>query len=61
MTDRLGRHGQAYVYQQPATRLMLIMDPATGAVLGMESTFTKDQPEYGVKAGDVMDYSAWTR
>ena len=61
VTDRLGRHGQAYVYQRSATRLMLIMDPATGAVLGMESTFTKDQPEYGVKAGDVMDYSAWTR
>lgn len=61
VTDRLGRHGQAYVYQQSATRLMLIMDPATGAVLGMESTFTQDQPEYGVKAGDVMDYSAWTR
>ncbi|MDV9174282.1 CU044_5270 family protein [Streptomyces sp. W16] len=61
VTDRLGRRGQAYVYQQSATRLMLIMDPATGAVLGMESTFTKDQPEYGVKAGAVMDYSAWTR
>ncbi|WP_262058650.1 CU044_5270 family protein [Streptomyces sp. STR69] len=59
--DRLGRRGEAYVYRQPGSRLMLIMDPATGAVLGMESTFTKDQPEYGVKAGDVMDYSAWTR
>lgn len=61
VTDRLGRRGQAYVYQQSATRRMLIMDPATGAVLGMETTFTKDQPEYGVKAGAVMDYSAWTR
>jgi len=61
VTDRLGRHGQAYVYRQSGSRLMLIMDPATGAVLGLETTFTKDQPEYGVKAGDVMDYSAWTR
>ncbi|MFD4877142.1 CU044_5270 family protein [Streptomyces sp. NPDC058420] len=61
VTDRLGRSGQAYVYQRSGSRLMLIMDPATGAVLGMESTFTKDQPEYGVKAGDVMEYSAWTR
>jgi hypothetical protein len=61
VTDRLGRRGQAYVYQQSGSRLMLIMDPATGAVLGIESTFTKDQPEYGVKAGAVMDYSAWTR
>ncbi|MFD4552776.1 CU044_5270 family protein [Streptomyces sp. NPDC058469] len=61
VTDRLGRHGQAYVYRQSATRRMLIMDPATGAVLGLETTYTKDQPEYGVKAGDVMEYSAWTR
>lgn len=61
VTDRLGRRGQAYVYQESGTRRMLIMDPATGAVLGLESTFTKDQPEYGVKAGDVMDYSAWMR
>ncbi|MET7489285.1 CU044_5270 family protein [Streptomyces sp. NPDC005538] len=61
VTDRLGRGGQAYVYQQSATRRMLIMDPATGTVLGLETTFTKDQPEYGVRAGDVMDYSAWTR
>lgn len=61
VTDRLGRNGEAYVYQRSGSRLMLIMDPATGAVLGMESTFTKDQPEYGVKAGDVMEYSAWTR
>ncbi|MCW8381701.1 CU044_5270 family protein [Streptomyces justiciae] len=61
VTDRLGRRGQAYVYEQSATRKMLIMDPATGAVLGLETTFTKAEPEYGVKAGDVMDYSAWTR
>ncbi|MDT7847845.1 CU044_5270 family protein [Streptomyces justiciae] len=61
VTDRLGRRGQAYVYEQSATRKMLIMDPATGAVLGLEATFTKAEPEYGVKAGDVMDYSAWTR
>jgi hypothetical protein len=60
VTDRLGRRGQAYVYEQSGTRRMLIMDPATGAVLGLETTFTKAEPEYGVKAGDVMDYSAWT-
>ncbi|MEU5892438.1 CU044_5270 family protein [Streptomyces sp. NPDC047461] len=61
VTDRLGRRGQAYVYQQSATRRMLIMDPVSGAVLGLETTFTKAEPEYGVKAGDVMDYSAWMR
>lgn len=61
VTDRLGRRGQAYVHDRSGTRQMLIMDPVTGAVLGLETTFTKAEPEYGVKAGDVMDYSAWTR
>ncbi|MEU6142952.1 CU044_5270 family protein [Streptomyces sp. NPDC047081] len=61
VTDRLGRRGQAYVYEGSGTRRMLIMDPATGAVLGLETTFTQAEPEYGVRAGDVMDYSAWMR
>ncbi|MFJ8538871.1 CU044_5270 family protein [Streptomyces sp. NPDC093591] len=61
VTDRLGRRGQAYVYDRSDTREMLIMDPATGAVLGLETTFTQTEPEYGVKAGDVMSYSAWMR
>ncbi|MFG2937290.1 CU044_5270 family protein [Streptomyces sp. NPDC048282] len=63
VTDRLGRTGQAYVYDGKGDggRRMLILDPATGAVLGLETTFTRDDPEYGVHAGDVMDYSAWTR
>ncbi|MFF4835837.1 CU044_5270 family protein [Streptomyces sp. NPDC001315] len=61
VTDRLGRSGQAYVYEAVGLRQMLIMDPATGTVLGLETTFTSDQPEYGVTAGDVMEYSAWMR
>ncbi|GAA5207054.1 CU044_5270 family protein [Streptomyces thinghirensis] len=62
VTDRLGRRGQAYVYEGTAgVRRMLIMHPATGAVFGLETTFTEDQPEYGVTAGDVMEYNAWTR
>ena len=61
VTDRLGRRGQAYVYDGSGARRMLIMDPATGAVLGLETTFTQAEPEYGVKAGDVMSYSAWMR
>ncbi|MGW3412150.1 CU044_5270 family protein [Streptomyces sp. NPDC000888] len=63
VTDRLGRQGQAYVYEDKAhsVRRMLILDAATGAVLGLEDTVTKDDPEYGVKAGDVMSYSAWMR
>ncbi|MFF7162146.1 CU044_5270 family protein [Streptomyces sp. NPDC008086] len=61
VTDRLGRRGQAYVYDGTGSRQMLIMDPATGDVLGLETTFTEAEPEYGVKAGDVMSYSAWMR
>ncbi|GHI03748.1 hypothetical protein AQI88_09220 [Streptomyces cellostaticus] len=61
VTDRLGRPGQAYVYGGEGGRRMLILDPRTGAVLGLETTFTQDEPEYGVKAGDVMEYSAWMR
>ncbi|MEU6183640.1 CU044_5270 family protein [Streptomyces coeruleorubidus] len=61
VTDRLGRRGQAYVYDGQDARRMLIMDPVTGAVLGLESTFSTAEPEYGVKKGDVMSYSAWMR
>ncbi|MGW7237897.1 CU044_5270 family protein [Streptomyces sp. NPDC054804] len=62
VTDRLGRTGQAYVHDEASgARQMLILDPATGAVLGLETTFTRDDPEYGVRAGDVMEYSAWMR
>lgn len=61
MTDRLGRRGQVYVYEGSGSRRMLIMDPATGTVLGLETTFTTAEPEYGVKAGDVMSYRAWMR
>ncbi|NUR00969.1 MAG: CU044_5270 family protein [Streptomyces sp.] len=61
VTDRLGRRGQAYEYEGAGYRRMLIMQPSTGAVLGLETVFTRADPEYGVKAGDVMDYSAWMR
>ncbi|MEU6669583.1 CU044_5270 family protein [Streptomyces sp. NPDC046727] len=61
VTDRLGRSGQAYVVDGPGARRMLIMDPSTGAVLGLELTATKADPRYGLKAGDVMQYTAWMR
>ncbi|MEU4928213.1 CU044_5270 family protein [Streptomyces yokosukanensis] len=61
VTDRLGRPGQAYVNDGPGERRMLILEPRTGAVLGIETTFARDDPRYGVKAGDVMEYSAWMR
>lgn len=59
VTDRLGRPGQAYVYDARGARRMLILDPATGAVLGLEFTFLTADPEYGARPGDVMQYSAW--
>ncbi|MFD8425184.1 CU044_5270 family protein [Streptomyces sp. NPDC059466] len=63
VTDRLRRPGQAYVYDDTAhgLRRMLILDPGTGAVLGLEDTVTKDDAEFGVRSGDVMSYSAWMR
>ncbi|MEU9446848.1 CU044_5270 family protein [Streptomyces sp. NPDC048304] len=61
VTDRLGRPGQAYTYDTRGERRLLILDPRTGAVLGLEATVTRDDPRYGVKAGDVMSYSAWMR
>lgn len=63
VTDRLGRTGQAYVHdsRDEHLRYMLILDPDTGEVLGLEVMFTKDQPRFAVEAGDVMSYSAWRR
>ncbi|MFJ8713369.1 CU044_5270 family protein [Streptomyces violaceus] len=61
VTDRLGRRGQAYVNDTRGLRRMLIMDPVTGAVLGLESTLTRPDPQYGVEEGAVMSYSAWMR
>lgn len=64
VTDRLGRRGQAYVYDGPdgasnATRQMVILDPRSGQLLGLEITFTKDEPAFKIKAGEVMSYDAW--
>lgn len=61
VTDRLGRPGHAYVYDARHVRHMLILEPRTGAVLGMETTFTRAEPQYRVKAGDVMEYRTWMR
>ncbi|MFJ3230906.1 CU044_5270 family protein [Streptomyces sp. NPDC086787] len=61
VTDRLGRTGQAYVCTGEYTRQMLILDPTSGTPLGVEYTFTKPDPQFGVKAGDVMSYGVWMR
>jgi len=58
---RLGRPGQAYAYDGQGARRMLILAPTTATVLGLEHTATTAEPEWGLKAGDVMDYSAWMR
>ncbi|WP_349636986.1 hypothetical protein [Streptomyces sp. 378] len=54
MTDRLGRRGLAHVNDARGVRRMLIMDPGTGAVLGLESTITEPEPAFGVEEGGVM-------
>ncbi|MEU6120627.1 CU044_5270 family protein [Streptomyces sp. NPDC047123] len=59
VTDRLGRTGQAYVYETTGLRRMLILDPASGAVIGLEDMVTTSDRTYGLKAGDVLSYSAW--
>ncbi|MFJ6750587.1 MULTISPECIES: CU044_5270 family protein [unclassified Streptomyces] len=64
VTDRLGRHGQAYVYRghdgsMDGARQMVILDPVTGDLLGNEITVTEDLPDFRLKAGDVMSYEAW--
>ncbi|QCX78023.1 hypothetical protein C9F11_21965 [Streptomyces sp. YIM 121038] len=66
ITDRLGRSGQAYVHRSRGAgddelRRMLILDPGTGTVLGLEVMFTKAEPRFEVRAGDVRSYSAWRR
>lgn len=64
VTDRLGRRGQAYVYDGPdggrnATRQMVILDPRTGQLLGSEITFTKNLPDVRIRSGEVLSYEAW--
>ncbi|MFF4950116.1 CU044_5270 family protein [Streptomyces chattanoogensis] len=64
VTDRLGRRGQAYVYDGPdggrnATRRMVILDPRTGQLLGSEITFTKNLPDLRIRSGEVLSYEAW--
>ncbi|MFI0257713.1 CU044_5270 family protein [Streptomyces sp. NPDC017056] len=67
VVDRLGRRGQAYAYRgtdtsdgaMDGTLQLVILDPETGRVLGMETTFTKDVPDFKIKSGDVLSYEAW--
>ncbi|GAA0901456.1 CU044_5270 family protein [Streptomyces asiaticus] len=60
VTDRLGREGQGFRFTgTPGSRYLIALDPDDGRVLDIEETFTQDDPEYRVKAGDVMSYTAY--
>ncbi|MEU9966956.1 CU044_5270 family protein [Streptomyces malaysiensis] len=61
VTDRLGREGQAFRFTPRASglRYLIVLDPADGTVLDVEETITRDDPEYRLKAGDVISYKAW--
>ncbi|GAA1298433.1 CU044_5270 family protein [Streptomyces javensis] len=60
VTDRLGREGQGFRFTgTPGGRYLIVLDPDDGRVLDIEETFTRDAPEYRVKAGDVMSYTAY--
>ncbi|WNE94629.1 CU044_5270 family protein [Streptomyces luomodiensis] len=60
VTDRLGREGQGFRFTTtPGGRYLIVLDPDDGRVLDVEETVTRDDPEYRVKAGDVMSYTAW--
>ncbi|MGP3941074.1 MULTISPECIES: CU044_5270 family protein [Streptomyces] len=59
--DRLGREGQAFRFTPASAgmRKLIVLDPDDGSVLDVEETVTRDDPEYRLKAGDVMSYKAW--
>ncbi|AEM83503.1 CU044_5270 family protein [Streptomyces violaceusniger] len=61
VTDRLGREGQAFRFTPASSgmRYLIVLDPDDGSVLDVEETITRDDPEYKLKAGDVMSYKAW--
>ncbi|GLV76737.1 CU044_5270 family protein [Streptomyces hygroscopicus] len=59
VTDRVGREGQAFQYTHSGSRHLIVLDPDDGRVLDVEETATRDDPEYRVKAGDVLSYRAW--
>ncbi|WFB08297.1 CU044_5270 family protein [Streptomyces sp. LX-29] len=59
VTDRLGRRGQAYTHRSGEARYMVVLSPEDGRVLGVELTAARDQPEFRLRAGDVLSYEAW--
>ncbi|HWO59465.1 MAG TPA: hypothetical protein VNO31_05465 [Umezawaea sp.] len=61
VTDWVGRKGQAYTHADPSKNVdvMVVLDPPTGRVLGIEQTFNRDFPEYRVKAGQLMSYQVY--
>jgi hypothetical protein len=63
VTDRAGRSGQAFSvisdHTGLPTRHTLIVDPATGALLGYESMLTKTAGKLGVRVPAVVSYETY--
>ncbi|GIF01709.1 CU044_5270 family protein [Paractinoplanes rishiriensis] len=63
VTDRAGRSGQAFSvvsgHTGLPTRHTVIVDPATGALLGYESTLTTTAGKLGVRVPAVISYDTY--
>ncbi|MBL1098673.1 CU044_5270 family protein [Streptomyces coffeae] len=60
VTDRLGREGQGFrLSAESGGRYLVVLDPDDGRLLDLELTATRAEPEYRLKAGDVLFYTAW--
>lgn len=59
--DVTGRPGIAVGRTEGNSRTELVFDPKTYAYLGYNIVWTEDQPDWGIKAGDIADGVAYTR
>ncbi|WP_432035041.1 CU044_5270 family protein [Streptomyces cucumeris] len=60
VTDRLGREGQGFrMSGGNGSRYLVILDPDDGRLLDLELTATRAEPDFRLKAGAVMSYTAW--
>ncbi|WP_162799127.1 hypothetical protein [Nocardioides sp. 616] len=63
--DRLNRAGWGIAVESAAsglpTRHLLVLDPATGAVIGYEQMLTRDAGKLNVTIPSVISYVAWSR
>ncbi|QKV90987.1 CU044_5270 family protein [Streptomyces sp. NA02950] len=60
VTDRLGREGQGFRMSGiNGGRYLVVLDPDDGRLLDLELTATRAEPDFQLKAGSVMSYTAW--